>query len=83
MNNDLISIIVPTYKEADNIQPLVSGNPNTNFYNFHNLLDNKYTITSRSDIRSLEDVQNKTATEVMTQIGLIMYITNILNLLMK
>lgn len=54
-------------KIQDNIQPLVTGNPNTNFYNFHNLLDNKFTITSRSDIRSLEDTQNKTATEVSVQ----------------
>lgn len=53
-------------KLQDNIQPLVVGNPNSNFYNFYDILQSKFTISSRTDLRSLEQ-QSKTATEVMQQ----------------
>ena len=54
-------------KVADSIQPIISGNASTNFYNMQNLLQNKMTLTSRTDLRNLEDAPNTTATQVMAQ----------------
>jgi|GEM_PF-5415676 len=54
-------------KVADHIEPIVSGNPNTNFYNFHQLIQGEMSVTSRSDIRNLEFQENKTATETIQQ----------------
>jgi len=51
----------------DNIQPLVSGNPNTNFYNFYNLLQSRETITTRSDLRNLDTSTDQTATQTLQQ----------------
>ncbi len=54
-------------KIGDSIQPVISGNAATNFYNMQNLLQNKMTLTSRTDLRNLEDAPNTTATQVLAQ----------------
>jgi len=54
-------------KIEDNIAPIIAGNPNTKFYDMYNLIQSETTITSRSDLRSLEYYRNKTATEVNAQ----------------
>jgi len=53
-------------KVGDSITPIISGNSNTNFYNFYNLLQNRFSITTRSDLRNLE-TSGQTATQTMAQ----------------
>jgi len=56
-------------KVADAITPIVSGNAATNFYNMQNLLQNKITVSSRTDLRNLETgpEADQTATQVIAQ----------------
>lgn len=54
-------------KVADSIHPIISGNPNTNFYQFHQVLQSEMSITSRIDTRSLEYYKNKTKYETQVQ----------------
>lgn len=54
-------------KIGDSIQPIVSGNSKTNFYNMQNLLRNKITESSRADLRNLDTGVDQTATQVLSQ----------------
>lgn len=52
---------------ADNIQPLIAGNPNTKSAELLQRIDSELSISTHSDIRSMMFYQDKTATEVMRQ----------------
>lgn len=54
-------------KVADSIHPVIAGNPNTNFYQFHQVLQSEMSVTSRIDTRSLEYYKNKTKYETQVQ----------------
>lgn len=52
-------------KIGDNVQPLVFGNPNTKSYDMLQYINSEMTVSARTDLRSLEYVPNKTATEIL------------------
>jgi hypothetical protein len=54
-------------KIQDKVMPLVFGNPNTKVYDMLQQLNSELTVTTRSDLRSLEFYKKKTATETMAQ----------------
>jgi len=54
-------------KVSDSIQPIVSGNPNTKSYEMLQNINSELSITTRTDLRTLEFYPNKTATETLAQ----------------
>ena len=52
---------------GDHVQPIAFGNPNTQVYNMMQVVSGELSQASRSDIRTLEFVKNKTATEAQLQ----------------
>jgi len=54
-------------KLADNIQPVIAGNSNTNAYPMLDKIAGEMAIASRSDIRTLENQPGRTASEFMGQ----------------
>jgi hypothetical protein len=54
-------------KIQDKVMPLVTGNPNTKVYDMLQNINSELTITTRSDLRSLEYYKKKTATETIAQ----------------
>lgn len=54
-------------KLEDNIQPLISGNPNLKATEMLQRIDSELSITTHSDIRSMMYYPDKTATEVLRQ----------------
>lgn len=54
-------------KIQDKVMPLVTGNINTGAEEMLQTINSELTVTTRSDLRSLEFYKKKTATEVMAQ----------------
>jgi hypothetical protein len=54
-------------KIGDSIQPLIAGNPNTSVYQMLGNINGELAIASRADIRTMEQVPGRTASEFLGQ----------------